>query len=243
MAAINILRSLRLQGSFRWRSKPFLSKQIGPGALAIVLGLCATEAYGQDATWLLSPGSTDWDIAANWAPAAVPTGTAIFGASNTTTITFSSGADIGTIQLNAGAPAYTFDISNSALVITGTGIVNNSSNSPTLNNIGPEGTFFLGTSTADNAIIINQAQSGGFTEFANSSTAGNATITATGSGTGATFFVDTATAGNATIIATSGAFTEFAGLKYGWQRYRHHRLRRVLDFSRHGFGRPGAIRH
>ncbi len=94
--------------------------------------------------------------------------------------------------------------------ITGTGIVNNSSNPPTLNNIGPQGTFFLNTSTAGNAIIINQAQSGGFTEFANSSTAGNASITATGSGDGGTFFVDTSTAGNATIIATNGAFTEFA---------------------------------
>ena len=198
------------QNPARWKAR-VVRAYTGLALLGGGMFFCATAADGQDATWLLSPGSSDWDTATNWTPATVPTGTATFGASNTTTITFSSTTGVGEIQLNAGAPAYTFDISSSVLEINGTGIVNNSSNPPTLNNIGPSGTFFLGTSTAGNAIIINQAQSGGFTEFANSSTAGNATITATGSGTGATFFVDTSTAGNATVIATSGAFTEFAG--------------------------------
>ena len=205
MAAINVLTSLRLRGSSRWRSKPFLSKQNGLGALAIVLGLRATEAYGQDATWLLSPGTSDWDTAANWAPAAVPTSTATFGASNTTTITFSSATFISTIQLSAGAPAYTFDIGPNSLEIDGTGIVNNSLNRLTLSNSGPGGTFFVNASTAGDTIINNTST--GFTEFAGTSTAGTALIT---NSTGATtFFVETSTAGAATITTNSGSFTEF----------------------------------
>ena len=205
MAAINVLTSLRLRGSSRWRSKPFLSKQNGLGALAIVLGLRATEAYGQDATWLLSPGTSDWDTAANWAPAAVPTSTATFGASNTTTITFSSATFISTIQLNAGAPAYTFDIGPNSLEIDGTGIINNSLNRLTLSNSGPGGTFFVNASTAGDTIINNTST--GFTEFAGTSTAGTALIT---NSTGATtFFVETSTAGAATITTNSGSFTEF----------------------------------
>ena len=53
----------------------------------ICLGIVAARA--QNASWLFNPGSSDWNAAANWAPATVPTGTATFGASNTTTITFS----------------------------------------------------------------------------------------------------------------------------------------------------------
>jgi hypothetical protein len=83
-------------------------------------------AQAQNATWLLNPGSGDFDTA-TWTPATVP-GTAIFGASNTTTITFSRGTFGGALQFNAGAPAYSFDISSSFLVINGTGILNNSSN-------------------------------------------------------------------------------------------------------------------
>ena len=67
------------------------------GSWAIRIGLLlplvgvhlGTEtAHAQNATWLLNPGSTDWNTTGNWAPASVPIGTATFGASNTTTITF-----------------------------------------------------------------------------------------------------------------------------------------------------------
>jgi hypothetical protein len=80
---------------------------------------------GQDATWLLTPGSSDWNTDANWTPAAAPTVTATFDASNTTAITFSSPftTTVGTLQFNAGAPAYSFNLSASnsfGFVITGT---------------------------------------------------------------------------------------------------------------------------
>jgi hypothetical protein len=96
------------------------------GLIAALLGPLAAPA--QNATWLLSPGSGDFDTGTNWTSAAVPTGTAIFDVSNTTTITFSNlFTTVGTLQFNAGAPAYSFNVTNQ-LHLTGTGIVNNSSN-------------------------------------------------------------------------------------------------------------------
>ena len=196
-------------------SRSYISRMLRDGVLMLLVGvwLGTVAAHAQNATWLLNPVSGNFDAAANWSPTTVPTGTATFEASNTTAITFSSPTTtVGILQFSVGAPAYSLNLSGSnTLTISGTGIVNNSSNAPTISNNSGGGTLFLGTSTAGNAIIINHADSGGFTEFANSSTAGNATITATGSGTGATFFTDTSSAGNATVIATSGGFTEFNG--------------------------------
>jgi autotransporter-associated beta strand protein len=198
--------------------------------IGAVLGLSATAAYGQNATWLLSPGSSDFDTAANWSPAAVPTGTASFGASNTTSLTFSlPDTIIGSMQFNGGAPAYSFAVST-ALEITGNGVLNNSSNAPTVNNSGGGGTFFENASTAGNATITNSG-AGSFVEFSNTSTAGTANINnntggntffinastaataiITNNGAGSfTEFGDTSTAGSATIINSNGSSTFFTG--------------------------------
>jgi hypothetical protein len=49
--------------------------------------LLSTLSVGaQDATWLSNPGSNDLDSGPNWSTGAVPTGTASFGASNTTAL-------------------------------------------------------------------------------------------------------------------------------------------------------------
>ena len=116
--------------------------------VSAVLGLSVNAAYGQNATWLLSPGSSDFNTGANWSPATVPMGTAIFGASNTTSLTFSiDDTIIGSMQFNAGAPAYSFAVSSAATLLefNGAGIVNNSANAPTINNLGGGGTPFLKT--------------------------------------------------------------------------------------------------
>jgi outer membrane autotransporter protein len=189
----------------------FTSRLLRTGLLLQLVAIWAgaLDAHAQDATWLFNPGSSDFDTASNWSPSTVPTGTAFFGASNTTTITFSSGSSntfVGALQFNAGAPAYSFDISSTQVVIDGTGIINNSSNRPTLANTGVNnGTFFLTTSTAGNSLIVNQSV--GFTEFTDSSTAGTATITNNTGGT--TFFLNTSSAGAATITTNSGSFTIF----------------------------------
>src|SRR5580692_6146373 len=103
----------------------------GLGLLAAILGL-SLPAYAQDATWLASPGTGDFNTGANWTPATVPTGIASFGTSNTTGISTSASTTLGGLTFNAGASAYTFTL-GSDLTFSGAGIVNNSSNTQTLN--------------------------------------------------------------------------------------------------------------
>jgi len=162
---------------------------------AAVALLAALPARAQDATWLVNPGSGNFNTAANWTPATVPTGTAFFGPSNTTLIAFQpfTTTSIGTLQFNANAPAYSFITSDgitTSISITGTGIVNGSSNAPTF-------------------IIGNQAN----IFFRNASTAGNATII-TNAG-GLTAFVDSATGGNARFITTAGGAFDITSLSSG----------------------------
>src|SRR5215471_245805 len=157
--------------------------------------LAATSARAQDATWLLNPGSGSFNTASNWNPAVVPTNTAFFGASNTTSILFDPfvTTSIATLQFNPGAPAYTFATSSplfTSISITGTGIVNNSSNAPTF-------------------IIGNQAN----IFFRNASSAGNATIITTAGGL--TAFVDSATGGNARFITLAGGAFDITSLSSG----------------------------
>jgi hypothetical protein len=84
----------------------------------------------------------------------VPNGTATFNASNTTNIAISS-AFAGAMQFNAGASAYTFNISGLFFFDgSGAGVINNSSSIQTLA-LGPTGTLvFFGSSTAGSANVI-----------------------------------------------------------------------------------------
>jgi autotransporter-associated beta strand protein len=147
------------------------------------LGLGASAAHAQSATWA-GPGA-DWDTTANWSPAGVPTATAIFTGATPTSITFSAAAtSIGTMQFNAGAPAYTFTqqlqppgcviCTPQSLTINGTGVVNNSSNAPTFVDNGGGTINFLNSATAGNANIQMHE---GTLNFENTSNAGTATIT------------------------------------------------------------------
>jgi autotransporter-associated beta strand protein len=159
---------------------------------AVAALLAAMPAHAQDATWLLNPGSNTFNTATNWNPAVVPTNTAIFGASNTTSIFFQpfTTTSIGTLQFNPDAPAYIFATSPgifTPISITGAGVVNNSSNTPTF-------------------IVGNQAN----LTFRNASTAGNATMI-TNSG-GITIFADSATGGNARFIANAGGAFDISAL-------------------------------
>ena len=77
-------------------------------ALVAVTAFAPGAVRAQDATWLLNPASGNFNTAANWNPATVPTGTAFFGTSNTTALTFSAFTTVGGWTFNAGASAYTF---------------------------------------------------------------------------------------------------------------------------------------
>jgi hypothetical protein len=68
--------------------------------LLVAICLAAVGAQAQNATSLLNSGSGGFETATNWRPATVP-GTAIFGASNTTTITFRRGTYVDALQFNA----------------------------------------------------------------------------------------------------------------------------------------------
>src|SRR5262245_4480221 len=173
--------------------------------------LAAMPARAQDATWSTAPGSSDFNTAANWTPATVPTGTAFFGASTITGLTFNPGAanSLGGFTFNAGAPAYSFSLATpSTLTFTGAGIVNNYPNALTFSLTFTAALAFTNSSTAGNAIITNSGTSS-VTQFFNSSTAANATITNTSNGF--ISFNDTSTAGNATITSGSGGFASFLG--------------------------------
>ena len=197
-------------------------------SMAVLLTcLGAAAAQAQDATWLTSPGTNDWNTGANWSTGSVPTGTATFDTSSTTTITVPGIPSIATLQFNSTAPAYTFIIIDSGVHFSISGIVNNSAFRPSfslnatnlslpssliffgsgpgnanISNFNASNTVFL-NSTAGTANIINSLGSQTFgTQFEGASTAGSATILNTN--TGLTNFFGNSTAGNATLTNTGG---------------------------------------
>jgi autotransporter-associated beta strand protein len=164
--------------------------------------LAALPAAAQNATWnnpatVAGPaaGTFDFNANANWTnPATVPTGTAFFGTSSTTALSFSANTTIGGWTFNAGASNYTFT-NGQILQFTGAGIViNGGSATITNNNI----LRFFNTSTAGSATITNNF----FLDFFTTSTAGSATITNHFAGT--LNFNNTSTAGSATITNNGG---------------------------------------
>ena len=177
------------------------------------------RASAQDATRLSTPGTADFNTAGNWNPAAVPTGTAFFGLSNSTTLSFSAlNTTIGGFTFNAGASSYNFSLgTNPTLTFTGAGIVvnggaaafanngtlnfNNSSTAglATINNTGSATLNFNNSSTAGLATINNVGSAN--LNFNDSSTAGFATITADGNFN----FNNSSTAGHATLIIIGSA--------------------------------------
>jgi hypothetical protein len=174
---------------------------LGAALLALtVLTVPVAPAAAQDATWLTSPGSGDFDTGSNWSTGTVPTGTVSFGASGTASLSFSSNTTIGGWTFNSWAAAYT--VSNS---------------DPHTLNFTDAGVIVDGGSVA----ITNDIQ--GVVQFLDSSTAGNATITNYASGT-VDFSGSTGPAGDHRLAAGSiaGAGRQDA------QRHGHHqRFERV----------------
>jgi autotransporter-associated beta strand protein len=171
-------------------------------AVAVVM---AFPALAQDATWSLNPGSGDFNTAANWLPATVPTGTAFFGTSNTTALSFSLNTTVGGFTLNPGASNYTFTTSSPTLTFGGAGIVVNGGSVAITNDVVGL-LLFQNSSTAGNAVLTLEDSS--ITIFRNTSTAGNATITIRDLA-GLTF-ADNSTAGNAAITNNRGLEFRFS---------------------------------
>jgi uncharacterized protein with beta-barrel porin domain len=164
----------------------------------------ALPAAAQDATWLANPSSNLYNAFANWTPATVPTGTAFFGASNTTSLSFEDDATVGGWTFNAGALAYTFNNSHH-LLFDGAGIVINGGSATIINNSGGI-TTFSNASTAGNATITTN--SGGSVFFAGTSSGGQAIFT---TNAGGVFDISQLTAGGTTVGSIAGAGNYFLG--------------------------------
>jgi autotransporter-associated beta strand protein len=216
MADLSLLCSAaeRSAASICGRLKGRLVSLPATTALVIAAMFMPGAARAQNATWLANPATANFDAGSNWNPATVPTGTAFFGTSTQTALTFSTDTTIGGWTFNAGAPAYSFTNGNN-LTFTGAGIVINGGSASITNNGNLE---FANTSTAGSASITNNneisfnssstAGNASITnnaglEFANSSTAGSASIT----NNNFMSFIDTSTAGSASI--TNNNFIQF----------------------------------
>jgi hypothetical protein len=187
-----------------------------------------SAAAGVNATWAAQPTSGDWNTAANWSPASVPTGTATFDATSNPEVNFVPGstATVQQIVFTAQAPAYTVNFAPitanepPTLIISGTGCSNAGKK---LQQFFIEGSAqayteaqlqFTSSASAGNSNISYSvgpasanAHGGGAIDFNNSSTAGSADFTIytgsdpTGTGLpgGEVGFSDTSNAGTATF--------------------------------------------
>ena len=184
----------------------------------IVLNGVSGVAFAQDATWV-GTTSFDWNIANNWSPNSVPTGTATFNQSTPTFITFAAAATVQTLSINA--PNYSFNLigpfGTTPIAISGTGIIASLSNAPTFNVPGPE-LLFTNSSTAGPAFL--NAFDTGPIAFLDKSNAGTATINAGRAGStsisdpggftgGFVFFRGTSTAADAKITSFWASNIEF----------------------------------
>lgn len=164
----------------------------------------ATTGDGGNATWAAQPSSGDWNTAANWTPAVVPTGAATFGPSSQTQVGFGPGSNdtVAAIAFVPGAPPYTFVFeapapATPALTITGDGISNGSSNAQR---------FVV----ASSAVSYHQEQ----LKLTGAASAGGSGVSyfvgpagPTAAGGGVMGFYDQATAGSAAFTVTTGAGT------------------------------------
>jgi autotransporter-associated beta strand protein len=176
------------------------SGRVLAGGLLVAIAaliVAAGPAAAQDATWLLNPGSNVYTLGSNWSPAGVPTGTAFFGTSNTTSLT-NVITQVGGWTFNPGASNYTFTVDVFILDFIGAGIVVNGGSATITNQAGLK---FQNTSTAGSAAITNNVA----LEFFDTSTAGSATITNTGN----IVFSNTSTAGSAAITNNLGGDLNF----------------------------------
>jgi hypothetical protein len=107
------------------------------GMAALLTGFClgALAAQAQNAIWNVTV-SSDWNTPANWTPPLAatptgPTGTATFGASSTTSLTFSQDSSVGSLLFETIAQSYTFEVLDHQLTITGSGVEAIPANAPT----------------------------------------------------------------------------------------------------------------
>jgi fibronectin-binding autotransporter adhesin len=160
--------------------------------------LIITASGGGLPIWKAAPATSDWNTGTNWQSNTVPTATDIaqFNTSTITTIDVrQANTQVGALQFNAGAPAYTFNITGSgsgasSLIVLGDGVADISGNAPTFVVSGVSGATgtlqFRNASTANDAIIVTNAF-------------------------GQTIFSDTSSGGLARFVTNAGGAVDFSG--------------------------------
>ena len=155
-------------------------------ALSCLLTLIALNlhtAHAGSATWKANPANSDWNTATNWMPNTVPNGAsdvATFAASSQTAVSLSAPIEVSSIVFNPGASAFTITVAHdSALAISGPGVVNNSGITQQLvadqgdNTSAPGNLTFTNSAAAGDATLVaNAGTSGGVISFSQNSLGG-----------------------------------------------------------------------
>jgi hypothetical protein len=183
--------------------------------------LTAQISLAGSATWLLSPQDSAWENANNWTPGGPPNGPsdiATFAQSSQTNVNISTPEEVNSIVFTAGSSSFGFDIYEGKLIISGTGVINNSS---ALQGFGTEiggQIIFNNASTAASAQMQIRIGNGvgGQTIFNNTSNAAGVSIANSSgfyedSSFGRTIFNDASSAGHASINNYGGSFTHETG--------------------------------
>ena len=171
------------------KTKSNITAYIIHSIAAAVLILTAQVSLAGSATWLSSPQDSAWENANNWTPGGppnAPSDIATFAQSSQRNINVSTSEEVNSIVFTAGSASYHFiSIFGGQLIITGTGIHNNSSVLQTFETRNGGQIIFNNASTAASAhmSIVNGAFSAdpfadrtGYTIFNDTSSAAGASI-------------------------------------------------------------------
>jgi hypothetical protein len=162
-------------------------------AIVYLLMVGAQVSLAGSATWLLSPQDSAWENANNWTPGGPPNGPsdiATFAQTSKTNVNISTSEEVNSIVFASGSAAYVFSIGacNGAscegqLIISGTGVNNNSSVGQNFQAANSGQIIFNNASSAASAhmSILNGGRfppevSTGYTIFNDTSSAGGASI-------------------------------------------------------------------
>ena len=205
---------------------------------AVLLVLGAQITLAGSATWLPLPQDSAWENPNNWTAGGPPNGpsdVATFSHSSQRNVNISTSVEVNSIVFTSGAGSFNLGVSpieacgESELVITGTGVVDNSGVLQTMVASDRGQIIFRNAATAGHTRIISggadDMSCSGKTIFNDSSTAENAFLVANGgcyAGGGGIIFNDMSTGGTARVQVSFGC-SENSGSGY-------------LDISHHQSG-------
>ena len=210
------------------KAKSKISGYVANCIAAAVLMLTAQISLADSATWLSMPEDSGWGNPSNWTPGGPPNGPsdiATFDQSSQTHVNISMPEEVNSIVFTSDAASYQVSCEFAALIISGTGVTNNSSVSQNFLAANGGRIKFNNASTAGSVSINDESENPAFmygagsTIFNDTSNAGGASIYNSGSPgfliggqePGATIFNGTSSAGHAAIRNVGGSYTGGVG--------------------------------